>query len=199
MEPLFDEDLPPDARALIENAKGQVEKLRAKAEADIQRIRAEAERDTTAAQQRADDAISGIMAELATCLKPLQDAYSREGKLDEALAIRARIRSSRTGGTQVHPAPEVLCVARGDVGKSALYEVTGSIHGPLWGTDVYTSESSLAKAVVHAGLLKKGERGIVKVNFLDTSDRVGFEGTRRNGVLSEHWDEWELGFQISQP
>ncbi|MGV3724183.1 MAG: LCCL domain-containing protein, partial [Actinomycetota bacterium] len=121
-----------------------------------------------------------------------------EGKLDEALAIRARIRATRSGGLPVEPAPVSLDFRSTDVGKSFLFDVTGSTHGPLWGTDVYTCDSSLAKAVVHAGLLKKGERGVVRVTVLDTRDRDGFVGSRRNGVASEDWDEWDYGFQVSR-
>jgi len=198
-EMLYDEDLPSDARVLIDAADAAVEKLRAKGEADVARIRAKADRDVAAVEQRTQAAVRERLAELSQVLKPLQDAYAGEGKLDEALAIRARIRASRSGGQPVEPAPEILTVKPSDVGKSFLFDVTGTIHGPLWGTDVYTSDSSLAKAVVHAGILKKGERGVVKVTALDTSEREGFQGSRRNGVTSLDWDEWDFGFQVALP
>ena len=44
-----------------------------------------------------------------------------------------------------------------EIGGRFYYLVTGDVDGPLWGTDVYTSDSSLAKAAVHAGLVKPGE------------------------------------------
>ena len=43
------------------------------------------------------------------------------------------------------------------VNESFFFQVTGETHGPLWGTDVYTTDSSPAKAAVHAGVLRDGE------------------------------------------
>lgn len=194
----YDEDLPPDARALVDATDVEVETLRTKAEAAVQRIRAKADRDVATVEQGAEAAIRERLGELARILKPMQDQYAREGRLDEALAIRARVRAARSGGLQIEPAPESLDFRSTDVGKTFLFEVTGSARGPLWGTDVYTCDSSLAKAVVHAGVLKKGERGVVRVTVLDTRDRDGFEGSRRNGVASDDWDSWEYGFQVSR-
>ena len=36
-------------------------------------------------------------------------------------------------------------------------EVTGSSQGTVWGTDLYTDDSSIPAAAVHAGVLKDGE------------------------------------------
>jgi hypothetical protein len=194
-----EEDLPAEARELIEATEREIEKLRKKTERDIARLRQKLEGEIQAVQQKADEAAQGQYQQLAERLKPLQVACAREGLLDEALAIRARLRSLRGGVSGVQPGPEVLTCRPQDVGRSFLYEITGSTDGELWGTDVYTSDSSLPAAAVHAGLLKPGERGVVRVTILDTSDREEFPGSRRHGVSSEFWDSWELGFRVSRP
>jgi len=196
---LFDEDLPAEARELVAATDKEIASLKAKAEKDVTRIRQKAERDSQKVQSTRDEAVRHLQQSLAEQLKPLQDSYAREGKLDEALAIRAQIRAMRSGAAGIEPAPDVLECRPEDVGKSFLFEAVGSTRGPLWGTDVYTSDSSPAVAAVHAGILEKGERGVVKVTVLDTRDRDGFEGSRRNGVCSEHWCEWDYGFQVSKP
>ena len=44
----------------------------------------------------------------------------------------------------------------------------------MWGTDVYTADASLAAAAVHAGVLKVGQTGIVKVTTIP--QQPSFEG-----------------------
>jgi hypothetical protein len=196
---LYDEDLPADARELIHAVEKEVEQLQAKAERDVARIRKKAEEDTQKAQATRDEAVRELQSALAQQLKPLQDAYAREGQLDEALAIRAQIRRLRPGVSGVEPAPDILECRAEDVGKSFLFEMVGTSRGPLWGTDIYTADSSPVTAAVHAGVLKRGERAVIKVTVLDTRDRISFEGSLRNGVQSDPWGVWDYGFQVARP
>ena len=50
------------------------------------------------------------------------------------------------------------------VGATYYFRVTGDANGSVWGTDIYTGDSSLAASAVHAGLVKVGETVIVKVD-----------------------------------
>jgi hypothetical protein len=52
----------------------------------------------------------------------------------------------------------------------------------LWGTDTYTADSTLALAAVHAGVLKPGQTGVVRVKIVPTLQ--AFEGSTRHGVTS---------------
>jgi hypothetical protein len=72
-----------------------------------------------------------------------------------------------------------------NIGESFFFQATGDTRGPLWGTDIYTSDSNLGMACVHAGILKVGESGIVKVTMV-TPIPV-FSGSTRNGVTSSTW------------
>jgi hypothetical protein len=95
----------------------------------------------------------------------------------------------------VQPAPNNLEAFRSRVGESFLFSVVGATAGPLWGTDVYTSDSSPAKAAVHAGLLHSGESGVVKVTIVERLPN--YKGTTRHGVTSNPWhDPWHGAYRI---
>src|SRR5262249_12889833 len=67
-------------------------------------------------------------------------------------------------------------------GKVFYFEVTGAAGGGIWGSDIYTDDSQLATAAVHAGVLRAGEKGVVKVTILPS--QAYYTGTTRNGVTS---------------
>jgi hypothetical protein len=69
----------------------------------------------------------------------------------------------------------------GKVGKFYYFEVTGA-PGIVWGTDVYTADSTIATAAVHAGVLRIGQKGFVKVTILP--GQPSYEGSTRHGVMS---------------
>ena len=85
---------------------------------------------------------------------------------------------------------------RDQAGKEFDVQVVGSADGSVWGGDngVYTDDSSLAAAAVHAGLLKNGERGVVRVRILPAQDH--YAGSNRNGITSESWESWGGSFQL---
>jgi hypothetical protein len=85
---------------------------------------------------------------------------------------------------------------RDRVGMSFSFEVVGFVHGTVWGSDVYTVDSSLATAAVHAGLLKDGERGVVRVTILGGAP--GYESTSRNGVSTQGWGPWQGSFRFAK-
>lgn len=65
---------------------------------------------------------------------------------------------------------------------------------PVWGTDVYTADSSVCTAAIHAGLLdsaKIGGRVMIEVR----PDISQYVGSTRNGVTSGDWmDVWPSSF-----
>jgi hypothetical protein len=83
------------------------------------------------------------------------------------------------------PDPGSLTGYATQFGKKLAFTVTGRADGSLWGTGVYTLDSTLAAAAVHAGVLKVGETGVVKVEILVPPP--AFAGTTQNGVTSSPW------------
>lgn len=91
--------------------------------------------------------------------------------------------------------PGELRTLERQVGQSFYFQVTGAVIGPLWGTDVYTSDSDLGTACVHAGILRPDQEGVVKVTVV--SPPAKFKGTRRHGVTSSDWETgWSGAFRV---
>jgi ElaB/YqjD/DUF883 family membrane-anchored ribosome-binding protein len=202
------DELPADARALLEQGEQRLDELRAQADTEIAEVRARAEeaieqlraradRVAEAARERGERAVREHVQRLLEMLKPLQTAYVKEGKLDEALAIRDRVRRLRLRLANVRPDPGTLADVDAAEGSQMLFEVTGSTDGAVWGTDVYTNDSSLSTAAVHAGALRAGEHGIVRVTFVEALN-VAFEGSERNGVWTEDFGEHPVGFRVAR-
>jgi len=127
-------------------------------------------------------------------LQELQDSYSRETKLNEAVATREQIRNLKSAGLKRLPDPGSLVNYRGQIGKVLIFEVTGSMNGSIYGTDIYTDDSSLSAAAVHANALKVGETGLVKVTILAGQD--SYASTIRNGVRSSTWNQYPGSFKV---
>ena len=81
------------------------------------------------------------------------------------------------------------------VGATYYFRVTGVTEGQLWGTDIYSGNSTIGAAAVHAGLLKPGETNFLKVTVVTPPDR--FPGTLRNGVTSIEYGRYQYAWRLS--
>jgi hypothetical protein len=85
-----------------------------------------------------------------------------------------------------------LCDA---IGASYYFRVRGAAEGSLWGTDIYTGDSSLAAAAVHAGLVKVDETAIVKVTVVAPLQK--YQGSVRHGVTSHDFGRYGTAYRLS--
>lgn len=192
------DELPLEARQAIEETEQQIAQIRDQATRQATEIRARADQVASELEERAEQEVRQQQLALYQVLRPLQDRFAREGRLDEALAIRDRIRSLRSSLLQAQPDPGSLGYLREPrIGSSMLFEVTGTTEGIVWGTDIYTSDSTLAAVAVHSGALRPGERGVIRVTFVDTLN-VQFTGSERNGVWSEDYGPWPVGYRMQR-
>jgi hypothetical protein len=99
--------------------------------------------------------------------------------------------------TNVLPDPGYLVNYQQYVGKSFYFRVTGNINGTVWGTDIYTTDSPLAMVAVHAGVLKVGQSGIVKVTILP--GQASYMGSVRNGVSTSHYGDYPASYKVARP
>jgi len=99
---------------------------------------------------------------------------------DGVITVTELIRSGQfiTGS----PAPPVLSGTGTEIGDFYYYEVTGSIQGVAFGTNVYTTDSVMAAVAVHAGIFRPGEKGFVKVTILPGEQH--YHGSVSNGVTT---------------
>ena len=92
------------------------------------------------------------------------------------------------------PDPGNLVEYRGEEGEELFFMVTGDDMGSVWGTDLYTDDSQLAAAAVHAGVLENGESGFVMVTILPGEE--AYEGSLQNGVESWDYGPWSGSYMV---
>ncbi len=79
--------------------------------------------------------------------------------------------------------------------RTYYFLVTGEAAGPLWGTDVYTGDSAIAVAAVHAGLVKAGESAIVKITVEQPLPR--YAGSLQHGVASHEFGPYGTAYRLA--
>jgi hypothetical protein len=87
---------------------------------------------------------------------------------------------------------------RGQVGSTFVYQcpplAEGAEYGSAWGTDVYTDDSSVCVAAVHAGVITLARGGRIVVEM--APGRESYVGTFRNGITSAAYPAWESSFVV---
>jgi hypothetical protein len=169
---LIAEPLPADAQALIKVYNGEAEAIRQKAEQEVQ------------ARQKT----------LITALQALQDSYTRDAKLDEAVAIRDLIRQLKVSHLNAQPDPGNLSEYGNRIGETFYFDIVGVTGYSVWGSEVYTYDSHLATAAVHAGVLKAGQRGVVKVTMVKSPE--AHRGSTQNGVTTSNWGPYSASYTV---
>jgi hypothetical protein len=83
-------------------------------------------------------------------------------------------------------APPTLSNHEGSpAGTTLRFKVTSDAAGSVYGTGVYTTDSSLASAAVHAGVVQVGETAMIEVELL--GQVASFTPSAQNGVTSLEW------------
>ncbi len=119
-------------------------------------------------------------------------------KLADAKSLRHQSLIARPAPREeqdVLPDPGHLKAYEARRGETFSFRVTGAVAGgSIWGTDVYTTDSNLAMAAVHAGVLKAGETGVVRLKIL--ASPPSFAGSFRNGVRTSPYGVYGGAYQI---
>lgn len=71
-----------------------------------------------------------------------------------------------------------------------------SEYGPIWGTEVYTDDSSICAAAVHTGVIGF-DGGSVTIEILP--GRKAYAGSEQNGITSQEWDAYDGSFRVVIP
>lgn len=140
----------------------------------------------------ADSRISGRIT--ISSVKVLSNQFGEQ----ELRLSDARTAVGKDAGipAEVAPAPGTLGSFNGQFGKELFFKLTGGLQVPgittsVWGTDTYTLDSNLAHAAVHAGVLKPGEEGIIRVRIVTSLQQ--FVASERNGVTSSTYGVFNNG------
>lgn len=81
-------------------------------------------------------------------------------------------------------------------GTTFYFRVTGASEGSVWGTDVYTGDSALPAAAVHAGAVKAGETTVVRVTVMPPLAQ--YHGSVRNGVTSHDFGRYGTAYRVDR-
>jgi hypothetical protein len=90
--------------------------------------------------------------------------------------------------------PGNLSSYSGAIGKTLAFRVTGRADGSIWGTGIYTTDSNLATAAVHTGVLKVGEAGVVRVTII--ASPPAFASSMQNGITSYPYGSYPSAYQL---
>ena len=117
--------------------------------------------------------------------------FERQNKLTQD-----EIRALLTQGLLASDAPariQDLCDAPG---TTYYFRVTGDTAGSVWGTDIYTGDSALAAAAVHAGAVKAGETAVVRVRVMPPLAQ--YPGSVRFGVTSHDYGRYDTAYRVER-
>ena len=112
----------------------------------------------------------------------------------DAVAIAARFAPPPAETT---PAPTVAsCPASytsrvGDPSELSCLCAPQGMRGSVWGTDVYTADSSICRAALHAGVVTN-EGGLVSLR--GAAGRERYDGSARRGVSTSGWGRYDSSF-----
>jgi hypothetical protein len=143
-----------------------------------------------------DSKITGRLTAAALKVKTVQF-----GDQQLKLTVVRRLRSPDAAEAEpanALPDPGSLTGVQADIGQTLVFKVTGAPPGSagVYGTGVYTTDSRLAIAAVHAGVLKPGQTGCVKVAIL--GQVAGFTASTQNGITSYAYGSYP-GYRVSRP
>lgn len=116
--------------------------------------------------------------------------FDRRGQLS-----KRQVRELLDKGYLASDAPPNMLELAGTVGTTYYFRVRGEAEGPLWGTDIYTGDSALSVAAVHAGLLKVGQTAVLKVTAVAPLSQ--YPGCVRNNVTSHDFGRYGSAYQLS--
>jgi hypothetical protein len=142
----------------------------------------------------ADSRITGRLAGVS-----LKAHSAQLGELEPKLADIRSLRSLNAVEEQVveaKPDPGNMTTYQNQMGKSFIFRVTGGVNGAVWGTDAYTTDSTLSAAAVHAGVLQPGQTGLVKVSIV--APPPVFQGSSRHGVTSAAFGPYPTAYRVSR-
>jgi len=116
--------------------------------------------------------------------------FDRGGKLS-----RRQLRKLLQESSVASDAPTNMHGLCETVGTTYYFRVTGVTEGQLWGTDIYSGDSTIGAAAVHAGLLKPGETDFIRIIVVTPPEK--FPGTVRNGVTSTEYGRYQYAWRLS--
>ncbi|MCC7542912.1 MAG: hypothetical protein IT379_42240 [Deltaproteobacteria bacterium] len=84
---------------------------------------------------------------------------------------------------------------RGEIGRRFQYECGASgVDGVVYGTDLYSDDSSVCTAAVHAGVITLDGGGAVTIEV--APGQSSYRASLRHGIQSTDYGEWPGSFRV---
>jgi hypothetical protein len=184
--------------ALLEASRSKDREVARRAEDLLEKLREALSEDQLEVRkadvvQTEDSRIAGLLEATEWRADTVQFGEVRL-KLADLRSLRSLTAESDADTGPALPDPGNMAALQAMVGKRFAFKVTGAVNGAIYGTDVYTADSSLAAAAVHVGVLKVGQTGVVKVKIV--LPPPGFVGSTRNGVSSNAYGAYPGAYQV---
>lgn len=189
-------ELPDHARALVEKIGIESAKVEETSAREVAMIREAAEKKVAEIEGKADQRRKAVLQHAIDQLGQFQKDLFRAGELPQALATYVQIQALKARLMNVLPDPGNL-LNHQHIGKTYYFRVCGDKQGPVWGSGIYTADSALRVAAVHAGAVEFSEEGIVKVSIVDMTG-VHIRGSLQNGVMSMDWGAYPVGYRVAK-
>ena len=127
---------------------------------------------------------------------PVIDNVRLNGSVgDTGSAAAAAAGTTTVTGTTAITAPLSLTGYRNKVGQTFEFSVTGVSSGGVWGTDVYTDDSTIGRAAIHAGVIRVGETKVLTITILP--GQATYSASTRNGETTASWGAWGGSFSFA--
>jgi hypothetical protein len=117
-------------------------------------------------------------------------------KLADVRSLKSAVGVALEDLGNVAAAPTNLMTYQQQYGKELAFTVVGFANGngqqaSVWGTDLYSLDSNLAAAAVHAGFARPGEPATVRVRIVQSPPQ--FVASFRNGITSTAYGNYPAG------
>ncbi len=99
--------------------------------------------------------------------------FDRRGQLS-----KRQLRRLLDRGFLAADAPITMLELAASPGTTFYFRIRGTTDGPLWGTDVYTGDSAIAVAAVHAGLVQPDAMTVLRVTAVEDRTAIPHNGCR---------------------
>ena len=81
---------------------------------------------------------------------------------------------------------------RENIGRKYCYKIKGSSEGTVWGDNIYTDDSNIAKAAVLEGKCQLGQEKIVGIKMIE--GKSSYSSASRYGVSSLSYGSWPASY-----
>ena len=127
-------------------------------------------------------------------LLALHDQLKKAGDLPRAEFVLSQLVIIHTEPKDILKFPTSMSGKAKQAGQQFVVITKANAGGSIWGTDIYTADSSLPAVALHTGAATAGETILALVTAVP--GREQYRGTQRNGVKSSEYGKYAISYQL---